>query len=76
LKLKTDGTSGKLKLAALLASVATALVTLASVLFPHVLTSEATAAIVGAIVTISAAVGAYFGSPGNVVADDDDIAGV
>ena len=62
----TNGLSPKLKLAALLASVATAIVTLLAVLFPETVTSEVAAAVTGAIVTISAAVGAYLGSPGDV----------
>lgn len=63
----TQGTSPKLKAAVLVGTVATALVTLAAVLFPHVVTSEVAAAVTGAIVTISTAVGVYWGSPGNVV---------
>jgi len=63
----TQGLSGKFKLAALLGSIATALITAAAVIFPDAVTSEVAAALGAAIATIVAAFGAYQGKPGEVV---------
>jgi hypothetical protein len=63
----TVGLSPKFKLAALLGTVATAIVVLLAVLFPHAVTSEVAAALAAFIATVSTAFGAYQGEPGEVV---------
>lgn len=63
----TQGVSPKLKLGAAFAGVATALLTIAAIIWPATLSPELLAAITGAIVTIAGVIGNYRGEPGNVV---------